>query len=227
MSRHAEHLKALILDDHSSEAVLLRQLLESLSSGPISSVIHHSSQGFFPSGTKQYELVFLADNYAHTDLVQLVTLARAQFTEAAIILCADGDISAQELVAATHSGLNQVIDKDTLSRSVLEATIAAINNEVGAERVSTGTTHQQQQLSKPPSIDRKAPVTLTTTQANARPTEMDQPSATERAASFSPELESLSTGIVVLEQRGESWIIRSINSAAAKGVFKEGLIACF
>ncbi|MFK8021056.1 MAG: PAS domain-containing protein [Pseudomonadales bacterium] len=216
MSRHAEHFKALILDDNSSESVLLRQLLASLAGRPFSSDIHHSSQGFFPSGNKHYELIFLADNYAHTDLVQLVSLARAQFTEAAIILCADGDISAQELVAATHSGLNQVIDKDTLSRSVLETTIGAINWEQTGERGSNSTSHPHQNLSRPPSIDRKPLVTPAAALPDTTLTEMAKSSTADLTRSFGPELEFLSTGIVVLEQRNESWIIRSINAAAAE-----------
>lgn len=195
LSRSSAHT-VLILDDNPGDALLLKQLLSSLPGQAYIGQTHHSSQGVFPTDPATYELVFVAEGYANTELLQLLQLLGARYPDAAVALLNDGEHSApQLLIDAAHAGLNQVLSKGSLSRDTLLACILALKPAATAPAAITSAPASK-------SMDSSPQRTTLPTQTIPAPSQN--------------ELEDLSTGVIRLRRKDQQFIISAINSAATK-----------
>lgn len=223
MAKPTDYFTALILDDNPGDAVLLRQMLSSLGEPTVKATIHHSSQGLFPSSADRFDWVFLADNYANSDPVQLLNAIGAQYHSADIVLSSDGHLSAQELLAAARSGLAQIIEKDSLSRSVLNETLHQLlvsgksNNEAPASSQRPSRVGPETQNSSSSFAAPYAPQNLSANTPQGNPLThgfIAEESEGGGQGDASPWNE-LTTGVIVLERDDTHWLVCSINKAAA------------
>lgn len=186
---------ALILDDNPSDALLLKQMFAAMPELGIHAVTHHSSQGVFP-GQCTANLVLLAEDYANSELLQLLELIKGKYPGALIILLSSDTLPASTLLKAAQLGLSEILSKQSLSRDSLRASLGALRG--------TSESQPEQALVTP----RPAPEII------PRPAEIPQAvTVTTQPAGDNSLFDALSTGVMQLRQKDQDLVITSVNQA--------------
>ncbi len=197
---------ALILDDNPSDALLLKQMFAAMPELRIRGVTHHSSQGVFP-GACTPDLILLAEDYANTELLQLLELTQTKYRNTPVVLLSSGSLPSGILLKAAQLGLSEILSKHSLSRESLQSSLG----ELGHASVPTP--------AYPPELQPRVAQATSPLPSTAHTTERHIPALTpaatapEPTASGSSMLDELSTGILQLRLKDKDFIITAANPA--------------
>ncbi|MEM8499480.1 MAG: PAS domain-containing protein [Pseudomonadota bacterium] len=187
---------ALVLDDNPSDALLLKQMFATMPELGIQAVTHHSSQGVFP-GQCAANLVLLAEDYANSELLQLLELIKGKYPGAPIILLSSDTLPASTLLKAAQLGLAEILSKQSLSRDSLRTSLGALR----------GVNESQPKQALIP--------TAPAPEVDQRPAEIQPQSVSVimQPAGDKSMFNALSTGVLLLKQKDQDLVIASVNPA--------------
>lgn len=187
---------ALVLDDNPSDALLIKQMFATMPELGIQAVTHHSTQGVFP-GQCAANLIFLAEDYANSELLQLLELIKGKYPGVPIVLLSSDALPATTLLKAAQLGLSEILSKQSLSRESLRTSLSEIQG-ISESRPT------QTPIAPSPVV-----------QEVHRPADTQQKSARVMDASTDDQsmFDALSTGVLLLRQKEQDLVITSVNPA--------------
>ncbi|MGI9286053.1 MAG: PAS domain-containing protein [Pseudomonadales bacterium] len=131
----------LLLDNSQSDATQLCETLNTLPLWQLSTTIHLSGEGIFPTAERSFDLLLVADDYAHSKLGQIIEIAKFYQPHARIVLLSTaqgGEHSPQEFVDAARAGVSYCLLRENLSvDALLEMLQQVFNNSEQATKPDT------------------------------------------------------------------------------------------
>ncbi len=112
----------LILDNNKSDAVQLREMLNTLPLWELDTTVHHSGEGIFPTTRRAFDLLLVTDDYGNSELGQIIEIATFYQPHTHIVLLStaqQGAHSPQEFIDAAHAGVSYCLVKENLSPDTL------------------------------------------------------------------------------------------------------------
>lgn len=112
----------LILDNDKSDAVQLREMLNTVPLWELDTTVHHSGEGIFPTTRRAFDLLLVTDDYGHSELGQIIEIAKYYQPHTHIVLLStaqQGAHSPQEFIDAAHAGVSYCLVKENLSPDAL------------------------------------------------------------------------------------------------------------
>ncbi len=232
-------LNILVLDDNPADALLVRQMLQSLSGWSLNCETHRSDEGILPQNLKNktsQHLILVAEGYANTQMQQMLELLSFFQPEAKIVLLSNNggtNVAPQDFIAAAHAGLLQWLQKETLSVNALHTLLGGLFPEAKISIPSRPLVKNDAQHFLPQAIRRSASDIAASAEETLRPIATPNPAndSEEKAQSFAGDnnaapriapssdhlthLDLLSVGIIEFETCEEGFLFRNINQSAA------------
>ncbi|MGI9295774.1 MAG: PAS domain-containing protein [Pseudomonadales bacterium] len=122
----------LLLDNSQSDAMQLRETLNTLPLWQLDTAVHLSGEGIFPTAGRVFDLLLVSDDYAHSKLGQIVEIAKFYQPHARIVLLSTtqgGAHSPQEFVDAARAGVSYCLLKENLSVDALLDMLQEVFND--------------------------------------------------------------------------------------------------
>ena len=233
-------LNILILDDNPADALLVRQMLQSLSGWTLSCETHRSDEGILPQNLKAKQplhLILVAEGYANTQMQQMLELLRFFQADAKIVLLSNNagiNVAPQEFIAAAHAGLLQWLQKEKLSVNALHSLLNDLFPTAKSDTPHSPLVKQDAQHFLPKAIRRSASDIAASAEETLKPATNDNitdtladqqsPASTEtndNSSLFlandeqSLSLDLLSVGLIEFEACDEGYLYKAINRSAA------------